>query len=53
MHGILDPTISTPRDLPMIESLLHDGSQIGLKLSYKVQPEPKGDDETGLTATSV
>jgi glucose-1-phosphate thymidylyltransferase len=34
--------ISTPRDLPMIESLLGDGSKIGLKLSYKVQPEPKG-----------
>src|SRR3989442_11179385 len=34
--------ISTPRDLPMIESLLGDGAQIGLKLSYKVQPEPKG-----------
>jgi len=34
--------ISTPRDLPMIERLLGDGSQIGLKLSYKVQPEPKG-----------
>src|SRR5438045_700759 len=34
--------IATPRDLPMIESLLGDGSQIGLKLSYKVQPEPKG-----------
>src|SRR5215212_766932 len=34
--------ISTPRDLPMIENLLGDGSQVGLKLSYKVQPEPKG-----------
>lgn len=34
--------ISTPRDLPMIENLLGDGSQIGIKLSYKVQPEPKG-----------
>ncbi|HEX3355941.1 MAG TPA: glucose-1-phosphate thymidylyltransferase RfbA [Tepidisphaeraceae bacterium] len=34
--------ISTPRDVPMIQSLLGDGSQIGLKLSYKVQPEPKG-----------
>src|SRR3954462_15121031 len=34
--------ISTPRDLPMIESLLGDGSKIGISLSYKVQPEPKG-----------
>jgi glucose-1-phosphate thymidylyltransferase len=34
--------ISTPRDLPMIEQLLGDGSQLGMKLSYKVQPEPKG-----------
>src|SRR5213083_1873508 len=34
--------ISTPRDLPMIEALLGDGTQIGLTLSYKVQPEPKG-----------
>src|SRR3954468_6052554 len=34
--------ISTPRDLPMIEALLGDGSRIGMRLSYKVQPEPKG-----------
>jgi glucose-1-phosphate thymidylyltransferase len=34
--------ISTPRDLPMIEALLGDGADLGLKLSYKVQPEPKG-----------
>jgi glucose-1-phosphate thymidylyltransferase len=34
--------ISTPRDLPMIENLLGDGADLGLKLSYKVQPEPKG-----------
>src|SRR5205085_4399715 len=34
--------ISTPRDLPMIEALLGDGSQVGLTLSYKIQPEPKG-----------
>jgi glucose-1-phosphate thymidylyltransferase len=34
--------ISTPRDTPMIQSLLGDGSQIGMKFSYKVQPEPKG-----------
>jgi glucose-1-phosphate thymidylyltransferase len=34
--------ISTPRDLPMIEALLGDGADLGIKLSYKVQPEPKG-----------
>ncbi|MEA2710991.1 MAG: glucose-phosphate thymidylyltransferase [Phycisphaerales bacterium] len=34
--------ISTPRDLPMIKDLLGDGADIGLRLSYKVQPEPKG-----------
>src|SRR5437762_4531222 len=43
LAGIRDILIiSTPRDLPMIESLLGDGSRIGLKLSYKVQLEPKG-----------
>ncbi len=34
--------ISTPRDLPMIEALLGDGSQIGLSLHYKAQPKPEG-----------
>ena len=34
--------ISTPRDLPMIEGLLGDGSELGLKLSYKAQPKPEG-----------
>ncbi len=34
--------ISTPRDVPMIRDLLGDGASIGLKLSYAVQPEPKG-----------
>ena len=34
--------ISTPQDTPNIERLLGDGSQLGLTLSYKVQPEPKG-----------
>ncbi len=34
--------ISTPRDLPMIEMLLGSGADLGLKLSYKIQPEPKG-----------
>ena len=34
--------ISTPQDTPNIERLLGDGSQLGLTLSYKVQPEPNG-----------
>ena len=34
--------ISTPRDLPRIEDLFGDGSQLGLKLSYKEQPQPNG-----------
>jgi len=34
--------ISTPHDLPNFEKLLGDGSDIGMKLSYKVQPSPDG-----------
>lgn len=34
--------ISTPYDLPNFEKLLGDGSQFGLKLSYKMQPSPDG-----------
>ena len=34
--------ISTPRDLPMFEELLGDGSQLGIKLKYKVQKYPNG-----------
>jgi glucose-1-phosphate thymidylyltransferase len=34
--------ISTPQDLPLFETLLGDGSQIGLNLQYKVQPSPDG-----------
>ncbi len=34
--------ISTPNDLPNFEKLFGDGSQLGLKLSYKVQPSPDG-----------
>ncbi|MCR5848673.1 MAG: glucose-1-phosphate thymidylyltransferase RfbA [Lachnospiraceae bacterium] len=34
--------ISTPRDLPVFEDLLGDGSQLGLKMSYAVQEYPRG-----------
>ena len=34
--------ISTPRDLPVFEDLLGDGSQLGMKLSYAVQETPRG-----------
>lgn len=34
--------ISTPEDLPNFEKLLGTGIDIGLKLSYKVQPSPDG-----------
>jgi glucose-1-phosphate thymidylyltransferase len=34
--------ISTPHDLPNFIKLLGDGSQFGIKLSYKEQPSPDG-----------
>lgn len=34
--------ISTPQDTPRFQELLGDGSDWGLKLSYKVQPSPDG-----------
>jgi len=34
--------ISTPEDLPKFEHLLANGSDIGMKFSYEVQPSPDG-----------
>lgn len=34
--------ISTPRDLPTFETLLGDGSQLGLEMHYAVQEYPRG-----------
>ncbi len=43
LAGIRDILIiSTPRDLPLIESLLGDGKRLGISLSYQVQNSPDG-----------
>jgi glucose-1-phosphate thymidylyltransferase len=34
--------ISTERDTPHIEMLLGNGSNFGMRIEYRVQPEPKG-----------
>ena len=43
LAGIQDILIiSTPEDTPRFEHLLGDGSQYGVRFSYKVQPSPDG-----------
>ena len=43
LAGIRDILIiSTENDLPRFEKLLGDGSKLGIKISYKVQPKPEG-----------
>ncbi len=34
--------ISTPQDIHLYENLLGDGSQLGLEISYEIQPSPDG-----------
>jgi glucose-1-phosphate thymidylyltransferase len=34
--------ISTPRDLPVFEALLGDGTQLGMHFAYAVQEQPRG-----------
>jgi glucose-1-phosphate thymidylyltransferase len=34
--------ISTPRDLPQFQTLLGDGSRVGMKFEYIAQPKPEG-----------
>src|SRR5689334_25266434 len=34
--------ISTPKDLPMLQDYLGDGSQLGISINYAAQPKPDG-----------
>jgi len=34
--------ISTPRDLPMLQDYLGDGSRLGIQIEYAAQPKPEG-----------
>lgn len=43
LYGIQDIlVISTPRDLPLLKSVLGNGQKLGVKLTYEIQQEPKG-----------
>jgi glucose-1-phosphate thymidylyltransferase len=43
LFGIADIlVISTPDDTPKFKALLGDGSRLGIRLTYKVQPRPEG-----------
>jgi glucose-1-phosphate thymidylyltransferase len=34
--------ISTPKDLPMLQDYLADGSRLGIRIQYAAQPKPEG-----------
>jgi glucose-1-phosphate thymidylyltransferase len=34
--------ISTPKDIPMLREFLGDGSHLGIRIEYAVQPKPEG-----------
>lgn len=34
--------ISTPKDLPMLQDYLGDGTQLGIRIEYAAQPKPEG-----------
>jgi len=51
LAGIKDILIiSTPEDTPKFKDLLGDGRDLGIKLSFLVQPEPKGSAQSFVIA---
>lgn len=51
LTGIKDILIiSTPKDIPRFKDLLGDGQDLGIKLSYTVQDEPRGIAEAFIIA---
>jgi glucose-1-phosphate thymidylyltransferase len=53
LAGIRDIlVITTPPDRPQFENLLADGSELGIRISYAVQPEPRGLAEAFLVGES-
>ena len=51
LAGIRDILIiSTEQDIPSFQKLFKDGSQLGLKISYKVQEKPRGIAESLIIA---
>ncbi|MDD4979743.1 MAG: glucose-1-phosphate thymidylyltransferase RfbA [Candidatus Omnitrophica bacterium] len=51
LGGIKDIlVISTPKDLPRFKDLLGDGRDLGIKLSYAIQRDPKGIAESFIIA---
>jgi glucose-1-phosphate thymidylyltransferase len=53
LAGIKDILIiSTVKDIPRFKDLLGDGKSLGIKLSYAIQPEPKGIAQSFIIAES-
>src|SRR5438552_14390090 len=44
--------ISTPKDLPMLQEYLGDGSRLGIRIDYAAQPKPQGIAQAFLIAAN-